>query len=81
MPIEPSPPKPKRQFKMPSIKLSKSIKVFGLLIPVCATLVAIGLLYDAPVLGIGLKWGGALALVVEGAFFAVKAGCVIDSSE
>lgn len=72
---DPPPPKPKRQFKlnMSALKPNKAVKVFLLLLPLCACLVGIGMVYDAPILGQGIKWGVALAQVVVGAFFSIKA--------
>jgi hypothetical protein len=73
IPLDPEPikqPKPKREWKMPRIELGKRTKTFGYLLPVCASVVGIGLTYDTPVIGIGLKWGLATALALVAAFFA-----------
>lgn len=73
MPAEPIHEKPKtkvkRSFKMPSIKLEKHSKTFAFLMPVCGSAIGAGMLYDAPLLGVGFKWGAAIALVLVGAFF------------
>lgn len=62
-------PKVKRSFKMPSIKLGKHTKTFGFLSPVSACAVAIGMIYDAPLLGSGIKWGLYIGIGVVAAFF------------
>ncbi len=69
---KPPEPKTKRQFKFmfPSIKLGKFTKTFGYLMPVGGSSVGIGLIYDAPLLGLGLKWGSAVALMLCAVFFA-----------
>jgi hypothetical protein len=75
---DPPKPKPKRQFKMPSVKLSKTIKLFMCLLPICGCLIGMGVLYDAPVLGLGIKWGLAAALAVMAGFFATRVVVVVD---
>lgn len=80
MPFDPE-PKPKRSFKMPSIKLSKHIKTFGLLMPVCGSSVSIGMVYDTSLLGWGLKWGCSLSLGLVAVFFAILAFNNAESRE
>jgi hypothetical protein len=74
-------PKPKRQFKMPSIKLGKFTKTFGYIMPVGGSSVGIGIIYDAPLLGLGLKWGSAVALVLCAIFFAGMALRSLEAKE
>lgn len=66
-------PDQKREWNMPSIKLGKHTKTFGYLIPVCASIIGIGLTYDAPAIGQGLKWGFGMALAIVAAFFTCLA--------
>lgn len=67
----PPEPKPKRQFKfmIPKVNLGKHTKTFGYLTPISGCAVGIGMVYDAPLLGLGLKWGVAVALLVFAIFF------------
>lgn len=54
----------------PNIKLGKAAKTFSYLIPIAGSSVAEGLLYDAPLLGLGIKWGLAIAVAIFAVFFA-----------
>lgn len=72
---------PKREWKMPTIKLRKHTKTFSYLMPVFGGLMGIGFLYDTPFLGVGLKWGTALALSVMILFFSALAIVNADSKE
>jgi hypothetical protein len=67
------PPKPKRHFKMPNIKPTKSLKIFLLLIPACLCIVGMGMAHDASFIGEGIKWGSGAACLLMGAFFVIKA--------
>jgi len=80
---DPPKPKPKRQFKfkMPAVNPSKTTKVFMCILAIGACLIGMGLLYDAPLLGLGFKWGTGGALGVLAVFFAVKVFVIIDDKE
>lgn len=82
MPQEKPEPKPKkkREFKV-DIKLGKHAKTFGYVVPVCASFIGMGLLYDAPLLGLGIKWGAALALGVMVVFFSIMAIAHADKAQ
>lgn len=77
----PPEPKPKRQFMLPKIKPSKPFKVFSCLLPIGASTVGMGLLYDAPILGLGFKWGAAIALAAVVVFFVGMAIVILDSKD
>ncbi len=79
----PPEPKPKRQFKfmVPKIKFSKPVKVLGCLVPIGSSTIGMGLLYDAPILGLGFKWGAAVALALVAVFFAGVALVILDSKD
>lgn len=80
MPVE-TLPKPKREFKMPTIKVSKSIKIFLQLIPICVCAVGMGLTYDVPILTQGLKWGMGVSELIVAGFFATRIFVTIDNSD
>ncbi len=54
----------------PNITLGKSTKTFLYLVPIAGSSVAEGLIYDAPVLGLGIKCGLAVAILLFAVFFA-----------
>lgn len=62
-------PKPKREFKMPEIKLSNSVKTFLMLLPVCVCMVVIGCLYDMTFPSLGIRTGIGFATGLVGIFF------------
>lgn len=72
IPQEPQIKPKKKAFKM-DLKLGKHTKTFGYIVPVCVSFVGMGLLYDAPILGQGIKWGASCALGVIVIFFAMMA--------
>lgn len=63
----------------PNIKPSKSTKVFSSLIPIAASSVAEGLLYDNSILGLGLKWGLAIGIALFAVFFGGLTLVILDS--
>lgn len=78
-PPPPKQPKPKREWKMPNVKLNKVSKCFMWLLPVCGAAVAIGALCDAPLLGMGLKIGFGVASGLVGLFCCVMVFVTADS--
>jgi len=65
-------PKPKREFKMPEIKLSNSMKAFLMLLPVCVCAVIIGTLYDLSFPSLGIRVGMGFAIGFVGCYFIVS---------
>lgn len=55
----------------PNIKLGQATKAFGYMVPTLGAAVGIGFLYDAPLLGQGMKGGIGTALVINAIFFLV----------
>lgn len=55
----------------PNIQLGKAAKAFGYLTPTIGASVGIGFLYDAPLLGQGVKGGIGTDLVINALFFIV----------
>lgn len=55
----------------PNIKLGEATKSFGYLTPTIGAAVGIGFLYDAPLLGQGMKGGIGTALCINAVFFLV----------
>ncbi len=64
----------------PNIKLGKASKTFGYIMPIAASSVAEGLIYDAPLLGLGIKWGLAIAILLVAVFFAGMTIVTLDTS-
>jgi len=77
MPQEPKPKKPFIMWSLP--KLGKASKTFSYVMPICGSAVGCGLLYDAPLLGLGFKWGAAIALSLIAVFFVGLVIVTLDS--
>lgn len=74
-------PKPKREWKMPNVKLNKVTRCFMWLMPTCLAAVVIGALVDAPLLGQGLKVGSGIAAGLVGLFCGVMVFITADRRE